>query len=130
MVQRRAACYMYVTSRHQNESSVSDMLQSLNWQTLEDRRKDARLCILYRVDRRLVAFKRDRWLILQKRRQEADSRPSAVTQTKEGCHSSLGQSGTGMPYLQIYRNWVGYTMRLQGQCVIDVGPVGEIALNL
>ena len=58
MVQRRAA--RYVTNRHCNKSRVSDMLQGLDWRTLEDRRWDARLCMLYRVDRRLVAIKRDR----------------------------------------------------------------------
>ena len=61
MVQRRAA--RYVTNRHRNKSSVSDMLQGLDWRTLEDRRRDARLCMLYRVGRRLVAIKRDRRLI-------------------------------------------------------------------
>ena len=61
MVQRRAA--RYVTNRHRNKSSVSDMLQGLDWRTLEDRRRDALLCMLYRVDRRLVAIKRDRRLI-------------------------------------------------------------------
>ena len=68
MVQRRAA--RYVTNRHRKRSSVSDMLQGLDWRTLEDRRKDARLCMLYiyRVDRRLVAIKRDRRLISPERK--------------------------------------------------------------
>ena len=61
MVQRQAA--RYVTNRHRNKSSVSDMLQGLDWRTLEDRRRDARLCMPYRLDRRLVAIKRDRRLI-------------------------------------------------------------------
>ena len=39
MVQRRVA--RYVTSRHRNTYSVSDMLQSLNWRSLEARRTDA-----------------------------------------------------------------------------------------
>ena len=51
MVQRRAA--RFVTSRHHNKSSVSDMLEGLNWRSLEDRRKDARLCMLYKIDRQL-----------------------------------------------------------------------------
>ena len=66
MIQRRAA--RYVTNRHRNRSSVSDMLHGLNWRSLQDRRKDARLCMLYKVDRRLVAIKKDRMLISPKRK--------------------------------------------------------------
>ena len=66
MVQRQAA--RHVTNRHRNRSSVSDMLHGLNWQFLQDRRKDACLCMLYKVDRRLVAIKKDRRLISQKRK--------------------------------------------------------------
>ena len=66
MVQRRAA--RYVTNRHRNRSSESDMLHGLNWRSLQDRRKDARLCMLYKVDRRLVAIKKDRRLISPKRK--------------------------------------------------------------
>ena len=66
MVQRRAA--RHVTNRHRNRSGVSDMLYGLNWRSLQDRRKDARLCMLYKVDRRLVAIKKDRRLISQKRK--------------------------------------------------------------
>ena len=40
--------------------------QGFNWWALQDRRKDARLCMLYRVDRRLVAIKTDRRLISPK----------------------------------------------------------------
>ena len=46
-VQRRAA--RIVTNRHRNTSSVGDMLDSLQWQTLEDRRRDARLILLYKI---------------------------------------------------------------------------------
>ena len=66
MVQRRAA--RFVTSRHHNRSSVSDMLEGLNWRSLEDRRKYARLCMLYKIDRQLVAIKKDRRLTSPKRR--------------------------------------------------------------
>ena len=46
-VQRRAA--RVVVNRHRNTSSVSDMLSHLAWDTLERRRKDARLTLLYKV---------------------------------------------------------------------------------
>ena len=66
MVQRRAA--RYAKNRHRNKSSVTDMLSTMNWRSLEDRRRDARLCMLYKVDRNLVAIKKDKRLIPPKRR--------------------------------------------------------------
>ncbi len=47
MVQRRSA--RYVTNRYHNRSSVSDMLDQLSWVTLEERRKNARLSMLYKI---------------------------------------------------------------------------------
>ena len=66
MVQRRAA--KYVKNRHRNTSSVSDMLDTINWRSLQDRRRDARLCMLYKIDRNLVAIKKDKRLIPPQRR--------------------------------------------------------------
>lgn len=54
MVQRRAA--RWVTNRFHNTSSVTDMLHSLDWRTLEQRRVDARLCMLYKIRNHLVAI--------------------------------------------------------------------------
>ena len=53
MVQRRAA--RWVTGRHNNTSSVSDMLQSLGWRSLEHRRVDARLTVLCKIIHGLVS---------------------------------------------------------------------------
>ena len=47
MIQRRSA--RYVTNRYHNTSSVETMLQQLKWPTLEERRKKARLTLLYKV---------------------------------------------------------------------------------
>ena len=106
MVQRRAE--RYVTNRHRNKSSVSDMLQGLDWRTLEDRRRDARLCMLYRVDRRLVAIKRDRRLISPIRKTRSIFQTIRCNTDKKGCQFFQGQFGTGMPCLQTYRTWVQY----------------------
>ena len=57
MVQQLAA--RYITSRHRNTSSVSDMLQSLRWRSLEARRKDARLCMMFKTDRELVVIQKE-----------------------------------------------------------------------
>ena len=53
MVQRRAA--RYLTNRQRNTSSVGDMLQHLEWRSLEDRRKDARLVMMYKISHDKVA---------------------------------------------------------------------------
>ena len=53
MVQRRAA--RYVTNRQPNTSRVSDMLQHLKWHNPEDRRKDARLVMMYKISHNKVA---------------------------------------------------------------------------
>ena len=65
MVQRRAA--RYVLHRHRNTSSVTDMLQTLNWRSLESRREDMRLCMMFKIDRGLVAISKDSRLIQRKR---------------------------------------------------------------
>ena len=47
MVQRRAA--RYVTNNYRNTSSVTEMLQRLEWPTLEDRRKNCRLSMMFKI---------------------------------------------------------------------------------
>ncbi len=55
MVQRRAA--RYVTSRYHNTSSVTDMFKHLGWkETLEQRRKNQRLTMMYKIHHGLVAL--------------------------------------------------------------------------
>ena len=57
-IQRRAA--RYVTGRLHNTSSVSDMLQHLNWRSLSDRRTDARLTMFYKIVHNKVAIPQNR----------------------------------------------------------------------
>ena len=52
MIQRRSA--RYVLNRYRNTSSVGSMLQQLKWQTLETRRKHARLTMLYKISKQQV----------------------------------------------------------------------------
>ena len=47
MVQRRAA--RYITNRYHNTSSVSSMIEQLEWTTLEERRKHIRLLMMYKL---------------------------------------------------------------------------------
>ena len=61
MIQRRAV--RYVLHRHHNTSSVTNMLQSLGWRSLADRRKDAKLCMLYKISNDLVGIPANKYLI-------------------------------------------------------------------
>ncbi|KAK3085493.1 hypothetical protein FSP39_004174 [Pinctada imbricata] len=53
-VQRRAA--RYVTNRYHNKSSVSSMIDHLNWQSLETRRNISRVTMFYKLTHNLVAI--------------------------------------------------------------------------
>jgi hypothetical protein len=44
----------YVTNRHHNTSSVSSIIEDLNWKSLEDRRKIAKLIMMYKLVNGLV----------------------------------------------------------------------------
>ena len=52
MVQRRTA--RYATNRYHNTSSVTDMLQDLDWESLESRRVKIQLTLLFKVIQDLV----------------------------------------------------------------------------
>lgn len=54
MVQRRAA--RFTTNRYHNTSSVTDMLSSLNWESLESRRQKLQLALLFKIINELVAI--------------------------------------------------------------------------
>ena len=92
MVQCRAA--RYVLRMHHNSSSVTVMFKSLNWRSLENRRKDMHLCMMYKIDRGLVAISKDSRLTSQRDRQgtatHKPSRQSPVEQRREECLSSPG----------------------------------------
>ena len=61
MVQRRAA--RYVTNIHNNRSSVNQMLEHLDWKSLQQRRKDARLAMMYKITNEKVAIPKEGRLI-------------------------------------------------------------------
>jgi hypothetical protein len=51
-IQRRAA--RYVTNRYHNTSSVSDMLDQFEWLSLESRRTNSRLTMMYKMTKNLT----------------------------------------------------------------------------
>ncbi len=60
MVQRRAA--RYVTNRYRNTSSVTNMMEHLNWETLECRRTKHQLTMLFKIIHGLVDITADDYL--------------------------------------------------------------------
>ena len=54
MIQRRAA--RWTLSEYSPYASVTQMLQSLGWRSLEQRRSDSRLCLFYKIIYGLVAI--------------------------------------------------------------------------
>ncbi|KAK3106955.1 hypothetical protein FSP39_003887 [Pinctada imbricata] len=51
-VQRRAA--RYVKNNQRNISSVSNIINTLQWKSLEERRREGRLCMMYKITNNLV----------------------------------------------------------------------------
>ncbi|XP_071123809.1 uncharacterized protein [Mytilus edulis] len=57
MVQRRAA--RYVCNRYHNISTPTDMINTLNWPTLQERRTRTRLIMFYKIVHQIVAIPSD-----------------------------------------------------------------------
>ena len=103
-VQRRAA--RWVTRDYRYTSSVSAMLQDLNWHPLDQRRIDSRLVLLYKVTYDLVVIPAGDYLI-RNTRPSAKNRPLAyrqITTLKDYYKFTFfpGPSSTGTPYQPIY----------------------------
>ena len=64
-VQRRSASW--ATRDYQRTSSVTQMIKNLNWRTLEQRRIDSRLTLMYKITYDLVAIPAADYLILNTR---------------------------------------------------------------
>ena len=60
MIQRRAA--RYVSNRFRNTSSVSSMLDALQWESLESRRTKIQLTLLFKIINDLVNIRADDYL--------------------------------------------------------------------
>ena len=61
MVQRRAA--RYVCNNYQYSSSVTGMINSLGWRSLQARRVDAKLFLFYKIVNGLVAIPVQNYLV-------------------------------------------------------------------
>ena len=69
MVQRRAA--KYTTRSYRNTSSVTDMLESLNWESLQSRRTKIQLTMLFKIINNLVDIPSDTYLTPSRTRTRA-----------------------------------------------------------
>jgi hypothetical protein len=49
----------YVTNSHNNRSRVNQMLEHLEWKSLEQRRKDTRLTMMYKITNEKVAIPKE-----------------------------------------------------------------------
>ena len=76
MVQRRAA--RFVTGRYRRTSSVADMLEGLDWRSLQQRRSDQRLTMLYKIVNEQVAIPRDDFLRFAPPRRSRSSHPLSL----------------------------------------------------
>ena len=62
-VQRKAT--RYVCNDYSNDSSVTYMLNRLNWKPLQERRLNIRLCLIYKIVNRLVVVPTENYLVPQ-----------------------------------------------------------------
>ena len=65
MVQRRAA--RYTCNRYHNISSVTEMVGHLGWEPLATRRRNMRLCMMYKIAHTVVGDPWTEWLTISKR---------------------------------------------------------------
>ena len=66
IVQRRDA--RYINNKHSSLISVDNMMEDLKWRSLEDRRRDTRLALMYKIENNLVAVQKEGHLIPPNRR--------------------------------------------------------------
>ena len=67
MVQRRAATWArYTCNRYHNTSSVTEMLQTLNWPTLEKRRIRTRIILPYKIIHRSFSDNFSKYRVLSR----------------------------------------------------------------
>jgi hypothetical protein len=116
-VQRRAA--RYTTGRFHNTSSVTSMLDHLEWNSLETRRSIVKVTILYKITHNLIAINPDFYISSQTslaRRTVIvfDTNPSTHPLTTSNSASSLIQLSFGMLYhliLSLLLLWISLNHR-------------------
>ena len=94
-VQRRAARYVFNDFSSRTPGCVTKMIDDLNWEPLEVRRRHDRLIVLYRIEHGLVDIPADRYLS----RNDCRTRGSVKffqERITNSTYSNSGQPGTGI----------------------------------
>ena len=113
-VQRRSARYVY--NNYDYKQRVTPLLESLNWQTLQSRRQQAKAAMMYRIVNGLVAIPTDDLTPIQNRTRGHETRflqphtriqaykysffPSAIK-----IWNTLPQDLTSRPSLESFQSW-------------------------
>ena len=102
-VQRRTA--RYACHRHHSTSSVTEMIHSLDWSTLQERRLKTRLHIFYKIINNKIAVSYDNIIIPSQSRTRSTHSNTisqySATKTHSNFHSSAELSKIGINYLNI-----------------------------
>ena len=96
-IQRRAA--RFVLNKYKKTESVTKMLEQLKWQTLEQRRKKSRLCMLYKINNGQVQIEFER---LKKARARSGRRGNSETFERVTCRTDY-RNETFLP--KTIRDW-------------------------
>jgi hypothetical protein len=62
-VQKRAARFVHSNYRHRTSGCVTNIVKSLKWENLEDRRKSTRLSMLFKIQHELIDTDRQQYLM-------------------------------------------------------------------
>ena len=125
MVQRRAA--RWTLKRYHNTSSVTDMLDDLGWRTLEQRRADTRLALLFKIYNGLITVNAREYLRHPTQRSQHSHSYSFIPLSILPVppliisHSTLEQSLSGTVCLSLCLRtliWIGFS--LQASCLAPV----------
>jgi hypothetical protein len=73
-VQKRATRFVHNNYTDRTAGCVTNMVKSLKWENLEDRRKSARLSMLFKIQHDLIDIDRQQWLISNDNRTRGKNR--------------------------------------------------------
>ena len=73
-VQKRAARFVHNNCTDRTPGCVTNMVKSLKWENLEDRRKSARLSMLFKIQHDLIDIDRQQYLTLNDSRTQCKNK--------------------------------------------------------
>ena len=85
--QVQRSCARFVTGDFGQQSSVSAMLKDLNWTTLEERRYQSRLAMMFKIHQNLVDIREDQYLSPSSSTTRGHSSRFRIPQTKSSVYT-------------------------------------------